>query len=51
MENGEDDYLNCDSEVYYGIDEIGGNKEEIKQILKDWLEDYIKENQEEEEME
>ena len=51
MENGEDDYLKCDSEVYYGIDEIGGNKEEIKQILKDWLEDYIKENQEEEEME
>ena len=51
MENGEDDYLNCDSEVYYWIYEIGGNKEDIKQILKDWLEDYIKENQEEEEME
>lgn len=50
-ENGEDDYLNCDSEVYYGIDEIGEDKEEIKQVLMDWLEDCIKENQEEEEME
>ncbi len=50
-EKGEDEYLYCDSEVYYGIDEIGENKEEIKQVLKNWLEDYINENQEEEEME
>lgn len=50
-EKGEDEYLYCDSEVYYGIDEIGENKEEIKQVLKDWLEDGINENQEEKEME
>lgn len=50
-EKEKDEYLYCDSEVYYGIDKIGENKEEIKQVLKDWLEDYINENQEEEEME
>ncbi len=46
-ENGQDNYLYCDSEVYFGINEIGEDKEEIKQVLKEWLEDCIKENQEE----
>ena len=50
-EKGEDEYMYCDSEVYYGIDEIGEDKEEIKQVLKEWLEDNINENQEDKEME
>lgn len=51
IKDGEDEYLYCDSEVYYGIDEIGENAEEIKEQLKDWLEDCINENKKEEELE
>lgn len=50
-EVGQDEYLYCDSEVYYGIDEIGENKEKIKEELKGWLEDNILEENETKEME
>lgn len=50
-ENGKLEYQHCNEDVIYSIYELGNNEDEIKKTLEKYLEDFIKENEEEEVME